>query len=59
MESMQQRGGSCGRASSGAMWDRYALIDELLGHYDKLDEDLRDELPLKLIWTVAVPEEES
>lgn len=34
-----------------------ALPDELLGHYDKLDEDLRAELPLKRIWTVAAQEE--
>jgi len=40
------------------LWDQDALIDELLEHYDKLDEDLRAELPLKRIWTVAVQEEE-
>ena len=40
------------------LWDQDALIDELLAHYDKLDEDLRAELPLKRIWTVAMQEEE-
>ncbi len=40
------------------LWDRDALIDELLEHYDKLDEDLRAELPLKRIWSVAAQEEE-
>lgn len=39
------------------LWDQKALLDELLGHYDKLDEDLRAELPLKRIWTVAAQEE--
>ena len=40
------------------LWDSDALIDQLLDHYDKLDEDLRTELPLKRVWTVAAPEEE-
>ncbi len=40
------------------LWDQKALIDELLAHYDKLDADLRAELPLKRIWTVATEEEE-
>jgi len=40
------------------LWDQDALIDELLEHYDRLDEDLRAELPLKRIWTVALQEEE-
>ena len=34
------------------------LIEQLLANYDKLDEDLRAELPLKRIWTVASAEEE-
>lgn len=41
------------------LWDQNALIDEILGNYDKLDEDLRAELPLKRIWTVAQTEETS
>jgi restriction system protein len=40
------------------LWDSDALIDQLLLHYDKLDEDLRTELPLKRVWTVASPDEE-
>jgi len=39
------------------LWDQQTLIDELLEHYDKLDEDLRTELPLKRIWTVAQTDE--
>ena len=40
------------------VWDQKVLIDELLAHYDKLDEDLRAELPLKRIWTVALDDDE-
>ncbi|MBM4040851.1 MAG: restriction endonuclease [Planctomycetes bacterium] len=40
------------------LWDQAALIRELLATYDKLDEDLRAELPLKRIWSVALQEEE-
>lgn len=39
------------------LWDQQALIDQVLANYDKLDEDLRAELPLKRIWTVALPED--
>lgn len=38
------------------MWDQQALIDQILENYDKLDEELRVELPLKRIWTVAQTE---
>ena len=41
------------------LWDQKALIDQLLEHYDKLDEDIRADLPLKRIWTVAETEEDS
>ncbi len=41
------------------LWDQDAIIDELLANYDKLDEDLRAELPLKRIWSVAAQEEEA
>jgi len=34
-------------------WNRDDLITNLLAHYDKLDEGLRSELPLKRIWTIA------
>ena len=39
------------------LWDQKAFLDELLGQYDRLDEDLKAELPLKRIWTVAAQEE--
>ena len=35
------------------LWGQDDLIDELLANYDKLDEDLRTDIPLKRIWTVA------
>jgi restriction system protein len=38
------------------LWDQNALIDQILENYDNLDEDLRAELPLKRIWTVAQSE---
>lgn len=41
------------------LWNRDDLIEQLLEHYDKLDEDLRAELPLKRIWCVAASGEES
>jgi len=40
------------------MWDQKVLINELLAHYDKLDEDVRAELPLKRIWTIATDDVE-
>ena len=39
------------------LWDQRTLIEQLLEHYDRLDADLRAELPLKRIWTVAQGEE--
>ena len=37
-------------------WDQQMLIDQLLANYDKLDPDLRAELPLKQIWVVSKTE---
>jgi len=39
------------------LWDQKALIEQLLQQYDKLDEDIRAELPLKRVWTVAETDE--
>lgn len=39
------------------LWDQDTLIKELLDNYSQLDEDLRAEIPLKRIWTVATQEE--
>lgn len=35
------------------LWDQGDLIDQVLAHYDKLDEEIKTELPLKQIWVVA------
>ncbi len=40
------------------LWDQDALIGEVLAHYDRLNEDLRAEFPLKRIWTVAAQDDE-
>ena len=47
-----------GRFFRVRLWDQDALINQLLEQYDKLPDDLRAELPLKRVWTVAAPEEE-
>ena len=39
------------------LWDADALIDELLGVYDKLEADLRALIPLNWVWTLAAPDE--
>ncbi|SKB07940.1 restriction system protein [Prosthecobacter debontii] len=39
------------------LWTQKDLLDALFAHYDQLDADIRAELPLTRIWTVAVPEE--
>ncbi len=38
------------------LWDQDALIEELFACYDRLDEDLRAELPLKRVWAMASEE---
>lgn len=40
------------------LWDQNNLIDQFLAVYDKLDDDLRAEIPLKRIWTVAAQDQE-
>ena len=35
------------------LWDQDQLIDELLGCYPKLNEELKAELPFKRIWSIA------
>lgn len=39
------------------LWDQNDLIDQFLANYDKLDEGLQAEIPLKRIWVVASQEE--
>lgn len=38
------------------IWNENDLVEQLLENYDKLDPDIRAELPLKRIWTIATPE---
>lgn len=40
------------------LWTRKEVLEQLFALYDELDEELRAELPLKRIWTVAAPGEE-
>ncbi len=35
------------------LWSRNELLGQLFASYDRLDEDIKAELPLKRIWTVA------
>jgi len=40
------------------LWDQDSLLEQLFLHYDKLDEDIRAELPLKRVWIAVHDEEE-
>lgn len=40
------------------LWTQKELLEALFAHYENLDEDIKAELPLKRIWTVAAQEEE-
>jgi restriction system protein len=40
------------------LWNQKDLLQQLFAHYDHLDEDLKAELPLKRIWTIAAQEED-
>lgn len=40
------------------LWDSADLIDNLLAVYDRLDEDIKAEIPLKPCWTLALVEDE-
>jgi restriction system protein len=35
------------------LWDQKTLLDQLFQYYDRLDEEIRAEIPLKRIWTVV------
>lgn len=39
------------------LWTRKELLDQLFAHYDRLDEEIRAELPLRRIWMVAAKDE--
>jgi len=40
------------------LWDRDDLIDQLIEYYDRLDDDIRADLPLKRIWSIAQVDDE-
>jgi restriction system protein len=40
------------------LWSRKDLLAQIFTHYDKLDDDIKAELVLKRIWSVATQEEE-
>ncbi len=40
------------------LWTQTELLEALFANYDRLSEDLKAELPLKRIWTVAAQDEE-
>lgn len=35
------------------LWDQTALLNQFFEHYDRLDEEIRAEIPLKKIWTLV------
>ncbi|WP_439888049.1 restriction endonuclease [Pseudomonas sp. MBLB4123] len=39
------------------LWNQDDLLEQLFLHYDTLDEGIKSELPLKRIWTAALPED--
>ena len=40
------------------LWTQKELLEELFLHYEDLSDELKAELPLKRIWTVAIPTNE-
>jgi len=40
------------------LWTQKEFLEALFSQYDRLDEDIKAELPLKRIWTVAAQDEE-
>jgi restriction system protein len=38
------------------LWSQKELLEQLFMHYEELSDELKAELPLKRIWTVATPE---
>ena len=41
------------------LWTQKELLETLFTVYDHLDEDLKAELPLKRIWSVAIPDDDT
>jgi restriction system protein len=40
------------------LWRRVEILEQLFATYDKLDDEIKAELPLKRIWTVANQDDE-
>lgn len=40
------------------LWSQMELLEQLFANYDRFDDDLKAEFPLKRIWTVAAQEED-
>lgn len=40
------------------LWDQKSIINELLNHYEELDDDIKAEIPLKKIWTLTITDDE-
>tara|TARA_R110002049_G_scaffold100902_1_gene245306 strand:+ start:8300 stop:9331 length:1032 start_codon:yes stop_codon:yes gene_type:complete len=40
------------------LWDAASIVDEFFRHYDLLDEDIKAEIPLKRVWTLAITDED-
>ena len=41
------------------LWTQAELFEALFANYENLDAEIRAELPLKRIWTLALQEDES
>jgi restriction system protein len=40
------------------LWDAASIVEEFFQHYNSLDEDIKAEIPLKRVWTLAITEED-
>lgn len=40
------------------LWGQKELLEQIFTHYEQLDDDLKAELPLKRLWTVAIQDKE-
>jgi restriction system protein len=39
------------------LWTHKEIVDEFLANYDKMDDDIKLEIPLKRIWVINNSEE--
>ena len=40
------------------LWDQDAIIEELLNAYEKIEEEIKAEIPLKKVWAITLSEED-